>query len=126
MLQDPLLKVFDSAGTLIATNEDWQSDPAAAEIAAEGLAPSAATEAATMVTLDPAAYTVVVTGQDGGSGLGLIEAYDLAPNSGATLANPSTRGFVGDADTVLIGGFIVGEVAENTVVIRALGPSSRS
>lgn len=122
-LANPTFSVFDSSGTLIAANDDWQSDPAASEILAANLAPADPAESATLLTLEPSAYTVVVTGQNNASGVGLVEAYDLAPNSGSRLANISTRGFVGESDAVLISGFIVGDVAQSTVVIRALGPS---
>ncbi|MEO7724348.1 MAG: aryl-sulfate sulfotransferase [Chthoniobacterales bacterium] len=125
-LADPKFGVFDSAGTLIAGNDDWQDDPAASEITASGLAPLDSAEAATLLTLSPAAYTVVVTGEGDMSGIGLVEAYDLSPNSGSRLANISTRGFVGESDSVLISGFIIGEVAQSTVILRALGPSLAS
>lgn len=125
-LANPTFNVFDASGALLATNDDWQIDPAAAEIAAAGLAPFDPSEAGTILTLDPSAYTVVMTGQDNGTGVGLVEVYDLSPNSGSILANLSTRGFVGESDNSLIGGFIVGEVASRTVIIRALGPSLAS
>ena len=74
----------------------------------------------------PGAYTFVVTGKDETPGIGLVEAYDLSPLSASKLANISTRGLVVTGDDVLIGGFIVGEVESNTVVIRAIGPSLAS
>lgn len=122
-LLDPTLSVFDAAGIQIAMNDDWQNDPGASDIAAHGLAPSDPAEAATVLTLSPAAYTVVVTGKDETSGVGLAEVFDLSATSGSRLANISTRGFVGTSDEVLISGFIVGEVASSTVIVRALGPS---
>ena len=76
-----------------------------------------------MQTLDPGAYTVVVTGQNASSGVSLVEAYDLSPMSGSILANISTRGFVGTGENALITGFIVGDVDYTTVVVRGLGPS---
>ena len=123
---DPTLSVFDSAGHVIATNDNWQTDPGAAEIAADGLAPTNAAEAATVQSLVPGAYTFVVTEKDGTSGIGLVEAYDLSPLAASKLANLSTRGLVETGDNVLISGFIVGEVGSNTLVIRALGPSLAS
>ena len=122
-LADPVLTLYDSAGEVIATNDDWQSDPGAGELAADGLAPGDPAEAATVQTLAPGSYTVVATGQDSSSGIGLVEAYDLSPQSASRLANISTRGEVGTGDDVLISGFIVGDVANATIVIRALGPS---
>lgn len=122
-LADPVLQVFDGSGTSIASNDNWQTDPAAAQIADDGLAPTSALEAATSLTLAPAAYTVVVTGKNTTTGVGLVEAYDVSPSAGSRLANISTRGSVGTGDNVLISGFIVGDVASAAVVVRALGPS---
>jgi hypothetical protein len=123
---DPVFTVFDSAGTAIASNDDWQSDPGAAQIIAAGLAPSDPAEAATIQTLAPGAYTFVVTGKDLNPGIGLVEAYDLSSLADSKLANLSTRGSVGTGDDVLISGFIVGDVANDTIVIRAIGPSLAS
>jgi arylsulfate sulfotransferase len=120
---DPVLILFNAAGTAIAMNDDWESDPGAAQISADGLAPTDPSEAATIQTLAPGTYTFVVTGKDATPGIGLVEAYDLSPLSASRLANLSTRGSVGSGDDVLIGGFIAGEVGSNTLVIRALGPS---
>jgi hypothetical protein len=125
-VEDPVLTLYDGSGAVIATNDDWQDDPSAGEISAAGLAPQDPGEPATIQTLEPGAYTFVVTGKNGNSGIGLVEAYDLSPSLDSRLANLSTRGFVGTGDDVLIGGFILGEVEKNTVVIRALGPSLTS
>ena len=122
-LTDPVLTLYDSSGNVVAMNDDWQSDPSASEIAAAGLAPQDSSESALVQTLSPAVYTAVVTGKDADSGIGIIEAYDLSPESDSKMANLSARGFVGTGDQVLITGFIVGEVANATVIVRALGPS---
>ena len=126
VLADPILSVHNSSGTVIAINDDWQTDPGASEITANGLAPTNSSESATLQTLAPAAYTVVVAGKDLTPGIGLVEVYDLSPGSDSKLANISTRGSVGVNDDVLISGFIVGDVANATVVVRAIGPSLAS
>jgi hypothetical protein len=77
-------------------------------------------------TLAPGAYTVIVTGKDPSPGTGLVELYDLSPQSNSNLVNMSTRGSVGTDDDVLISGFIVGDVGSATVIVRALGPSLTS
>ena len=123
---DPTLTLFNAAGTAIATNDDWQSDPGASQIEAEGLAPSDPVESATIQTLAPGAYTFVVVGKGLMPGIGLVEAYDLSPLANSKLANLSTRAAVGTGDDVLISGFIVGDVASDTVVLRAIGPSLAS
>jgi hypothetical protein len=96
------------------------------EIEANGLAPANLLESATLQTLAPGAYTVIVRGKDPTPGTGLVELYDLSPQSNSTLKNMSTRGSVDTGDDVLISGFIVGDVDSATVVVRALGPSLAS
>jgi outer membrane protein assembly factor BamB len=122
-LSDPTLSLFDSSGALVASNDDWESDPGAAEITAIGLAPGSAAESAIIPTLSPGAYTLVASGKGTDSGIGLVEMYDLSSLSDSSMANISARGLVGAGDQVLISGFILGDVSNATVVIRALGPS---
>jgi len=123
---DPILTLFDAAGNEVTANDDWENDPGADQIAADGLAPTNPSEAATVQTLDPGAYTFVVTGKDSIPGIGLVEAYDLSPLAASKLANLSTRGMVGTGDDVLISGFIIGDVDSSAVVLRAIGPSLES
>ncbi|MBA3832922.1 MAG: aryl-sulfate sulfotransferase [Chthoniobacterales bacterium] len=123
VLADPVLKVYDSTGALVVTNDNWQDDAGAAALTSDRLAPDDPAEAATLQTLKPGAYTVVVSGRASTTGIALVEAYDLSPLSGSILANISARGTVGTGDNVMISGFIIGDVASATVVVRALGPS---
>ena len=124
--QDPSLSLYDSSGTKIAANDNWESDPREIELAANGLAPGDPSEAATVQTLAPGTYTVVASSKDNTAGVGLVEIYDLSTESSSRLANISSRGVIGAGDNVLIGGFIVGDVANATVILRALGPSLAS
>ncbi len=126
VLADPVLKVYNSSRTLIATNDNWQDDIGAAYIMQNGLAPGNPSESATLQTLAPGAYTVIVNGKDPTPGIGLVELYDLSPLSNSKLVNMSARGSVGTGDSVLISGFIVGDVESATVIVRALGPSLAS
>jgi arylsulfate sulfotransferase len=126
VLGDPVLSVYNSSHTLVASNDNWQSDPNHFIVEANGLAPANLLESATVQTLAPGAYTVIVTGHDMTAGIGLVELYDLSTLSDSTLENISTRGSVGTADEVLISGFIVGDVGSATVIVRALGPSLAS
>jgi arylsulfate sulfotransferase len=125
-LTDPVLTVHNSSGTVIARNDNWQTDPGAALITANGLAPGNPSESATIQTLAPGAYTAVVTGQNSTQGVSLAEIYDVSPQSTSKLANVSGRGYVSTGGNVLISGFIIGDVASATVVVRALGPSLAS
>ena len=126
VLADPVLSVYNPSGTLIATNDDWKSDPNHFIVESNGLAPANLSESAASRSLAPGAYTVIVTGKDATPGIGLVEVYDIEPLSNSTLENMSTRGSVGTLDNVLISGFVVGDVGSSTVVVRALGPSLAS
>jgi arylsulfate sulfotransferase len=125
-LTDPVITLFDAAGNVLATNDNWQAGSNADQIAADGLAPADPAEAALRMTLEPGAFTAVVTGKSTTQGIGLVEVYDLSPANNSSLANISTRGIVGTDSDLLIAGFIVGAVDSSTVVMRSLGPSLRS
>jgi len=121
-LQDPKIELHDATGALLQTNDNWQDGPDADEIISSSLAPSDASEAAILAQLAPGSYTVIVSGVNNTTGVGLVESYAL--DSGAThAANISTRGHVGMGDEALIGGFIVGGGTSKNVIVRALGPS---
>ena len=80
VLADPTLELRDTNGMLLSTNNDWQDDPAqAAEITAAGLAPSSNLESAIAATLPPGLYTALLAGVNNGTGVGLVEVYDLGP-----------------------------------------------
>ncbi|MEO7167166.1 MAG: matrixin family metalloprotease [Spartobacteria bacterium] len=121
-LQNPQIELRDGAGALLGSNDDWQESLDAGEIVASTLAPSDPKEAAIIARLAPGNYTVVVSGVNNSSGVGLVESYTLDAGS-AHAGNISTRGRVGTGDEVLIGGFIVGGKTSKSIIIRALGPS---
>ena len=106
-------------------NEGWRSDQES-EIAATGLAPDHDLEPAIIATLNPGAYTAILSGTGGGTGIGILEIYDLDLAADSKLANLSTRAFAGSGDDMLIAGFTVGnEVGPDDVIVRGLGPSLR-
>jgi hypothetical protein len=123
VLGDPVLSVYDSSGTLIGTNDDWQDDPNHFIVESNGLVPANLSESAMARNLAPGAYTVIVRGKDTTPGIGLVELYDISPLSNSKLGNISTRGSVGTLDNILITGFIIGDVDSATVIVRAIGPS---
>ena len=127
-LADPVLEVHDSNQVIIATNDDWMdnSDADQAMLVDHGLAPTNVLESAIIKTLNPGLYTAVVSGNHGGTGVALIELFDLDdPGVVGELGNISTRGFVGKDANVMIGGLIVGPEGglDAAVVVRAIGPS---
>jgi Tol biopolymer transport system component len=122
-LSDPTLELFDHTGALIARNDNWVENQA--EIGATGLAPSSLFESALAPSLPPGAYTAVVRGKDGSTGVGLVELYDLEPTANSELANISTRDSVDTGDRVMIAGVIAGDPGGGAakVLVRAIGPS---
>jgi hypothetical protein len=95
-LADPFLQLF-SGQNVIAQNNNWQDAPScgsflcggAAQIAATGLdpcqpnpgqagsPPGCAQESAILITLPPGAYTAIVSGVAGGTGVGLVEVFEV-------------------------------------------------
>ena len=78
-LQNPVLNLYDSNGTAISSNDDWQVGQQAADIAQPGLAPQNSKEAAIVAMLAPGNYTAIVSGFNDTTGVGLVEVYDLDP-----------------------------------------------
>ena len=122
-LTDPTLELH-AGSTIIFSNDDWRSVQEA-EIQATTIPPSDDLESAIVATLDPGAYTAILAGRTGGTGVGLVEIYDLDQQAQSKLANISTRGLVNSGDNVMIGGFIIGGISggSSKMVVRAIGPS---
>jgi hypothetical protein len=122
-MSDPTLELHDSTGAIIASNDNWASNQPEVE---SKFAPSDQHEAVIAGALAPGSYTAVVRGMSGGTGMALVELYDVDPTNSA-IANISTRARVGAGDNVMIGGFFIGGEQPTRVVIRGIGPSlSRS
>ena len=64
-------------------------------------------DSAMVLSLPPGAYTVQISGQDGASGVGLAEVYELDITAPEVLVNISARCFVGTGSGVAISGFVV-------------------
>jgi hypothetical protein len=75
-LADPQVKLFQN-NTLIRQNNDWQSAANASEIIATTIPPTNAKEAAILIRLEPGNYTTVVDGADNGTGIALVEVYEI-------------------------------------------------
>jgi hypothetical protein len=121
-LQDPTLKL-QNASSVLLSNDNWESTVNAADIAQE-YRPGDPREATILATLQPGSYTAIMAGNNGTTGTGLIEVYDLDNLADSKLVNVSTRGFVQTGDAVMIGGFIAAGGNGNVqVLVRAIGPS---
>jgi DNA-binding beta-propeller fold protein YncE len=75
-LANPSLKLVRSSDqAVIELNDDWQSGANAAQLAAAGFAPADSREAAIYVTLPPGAYTAIVEGVSGATGIAVVGVY---------------------------------------------------
>jgi hypothetical protein len=78
VLANPTLELHDSNGTTLVGNDNWQDDPAsAAALSANGFALQNSLESGIFITLPPGAFTAILAGQNGGTGIGLVEVYNL-------------------------------------------------
>jgi PKD repeat protein len=130
-LSDPVLELHDASRALIASNDNWR-DTQESAISDTAIPPKSDQESAILAYLqsNPAGahYTAILTGKNGGTGVGLVEVYDLgtahlSQSSQAQTANISTRGRVATGQGVVIGGFIIPPGATPDVLIRGIGPS---
>jgi hypothetical protein len=76
-LANPFLELHNSAGNLVASNDNWASSSSAAQISATGIPPTRSQESAILATLAPGNYTAIVRGTYNTTGVGLVEVFDL-------------------------------------------------
>jgi predicted outer membrane repeat protein len=123
-LADPVLELY-SGPTLLESNDNWVDSPNKQAIIDSTIPPPNNLESAIVRTLpaNGSSYTAIMRGVSNGTGIGVVEAYDLDRTVDSKLANISTRGFVQTGDNVLFAGTIVVGQGSQKVIIRALGPS---
>jgi YVTN family beta-propeller protein len=145
VLANPTVKLY-SGSTVIAQNDNWQTTDAlcgspavscggVTEITATGKDPcqpnpgqtgppaNCSKESAIYVTLPPGSYSAIMSGVSSGTGLGLVEVFEVNSADVSALVNLSTRAKVQTGANRMIGGFIVSGTAPKTVLLRARGPS---
>jgi hypothetical protein len=124
-LADPILELHDSSGALLDSNDNWMDSPNKQAIIDSTIAPTNDLESAIVATLpaNGSGYTAIMRGVNNGTGIGVVEAYDLDRTMDSKLANISTRGLVQTGDDVLIAGTIVVGQTPQKVLVEALGPS---
>ena len=83
VLADPVLVLKDSTGADLATNDNWGDAPSAAilsqvfhSVGAFDLT-AGSTDSVLLVTLPPGIYTALATGKNGGTGIALLETYEV-------------------------------------------------
>ena len=78
VLADPTMELHDGNGALLVSNDDWQDNPAqAAQLSAHGFALQNPKESGIFTSLSPGAYTAILAGKNGGTGVGLVEIYNV-------------------------------------------------
>ena len=78
VLANPTLVLHDGNGAVLVSNDNWQDDPAsAAQLIALGLAPQEPAESGIYASLPPGAFTAVLAGKNSGTGIGLVEIYNV-------------------------------------------------
>jgi hypothetical protein len=123
-LANPILELHGPTGLIVA-NDNWVDSPDKQAIIDSTIPPSNDLESADIATVpaNNSSYTAILRGVSDGTGIGVVEAYDLDTSVDSKLANISTRGLVQTGDNVLIAGtIIVGQVSQK-VLVRAIGPS---
>jgi hypothetical protein len=78
VLTDPTLELRNADGALLLSNDDWQDDSAsAAQLVSRNLAPQHPKESGIFALLPPGAFTAILAGKSGGTGIGLVEIYNV-------------------------------------------------
>ena len=73
-MADPTPELPDSTQAVIATNDNWQDSPDKQAIIDSTISPTNDNESAIVITLAPGAYTEIVEGAEGGTGVWLVDA----------------------------------------------------
>ena len=75
-LADPRLGLYDGNGTLMMSDDNWKDSQQTA-LQNSGFQPPNDLDSAILVTLPTGNYTAIVSGKNGGTGVGLVEVYRL-------------------------------------------------
>jgi len=134
-LPDPVLTVYQGS-SIVGSNDNWGTNAAqisaiSAAVGAFPLSNTASLDAALTTTYASGDYSAVVTGGGGGgTGVALAEVYDATPAASSTAASPRLINVSAltqvQATNVLTIGFVVSGSINETVLIRAIGPSLAS
>jgi sugar lactone lactonase YvrE len=129
-LNEPVVTIFNSAGTQVATASSWAT-PDAAQLAEAAVSVGAFLnvvptngfwDSALLIRLAPGAYTAQVSGMAGATGVSLAEIYQVGSGPDR-LINISTRASVGVGASIEIAGLVIEGSQPTRVLIRAVGPT---
>lgn len=128
-LANPSFRIFDSQAEVVDSNDDWGSnDPDNLRNVAQALGaftlPEGSADAATIVTLNPGAYTVRVERPAGTGGTVLLELYKRDVDQWRSrLMNLSVRNDTGSGEDTMIAGFATAGSQDTALLVRAVGPT---
>lgn len=130
-LVDPVMSVrVQPEGNEVARNDDWSQSISQTELMdLEGgtgafTISSSSKDAVVVRDYEPGLYTNLLSDRSGTTGIALLEVYELSSTRAADsrLVNLSTRGYVGEGEAVLIGGFVIEGESSMDLLIRGVGP----
>lgn len=126
VLANPILTLYgpNSSTRVAASNDNWSAVDAAtfASVGAFAL-PAGSLDAAIVTTLAPGSYTAQVSGANNGTGIALVEVYEVGA-TGGKLINISTRAQVGTDASVMIPGVVISPGSGlRRLLVRAAGPA---
>ncbi len=134
-ISNPKLTLFNQNRTIIAQNDDWDGTLASKQAMDQAGAFAIAVggrDSAVIITLPPGTYTATVDPSGASAhGIAHLELYDLSQSKkeslGSQLVNTSIRlAGVGTGNSSAIVGFVLQNIGERNMLVRAVGPSLAS
>ncbi len=126
VVTDPELRLFNSAGAAITSNDNWDSADSITLVGDSVGAfrlPANSRDAALLLDLAAGSYSAHLVANSG-QGIALVEGYDTGTGTPtAQISNISTRSVAGTGAAVLTIGFGISGDTPKTVLIRAVGPT---
>ena len=104
-LDDAMITVRKADGTIVDSNDNWQNHSSSSTLTQRGQAPKESSDAAMIINLSEGLYTIEVKSARGGSGVALVEVYEIiettlpgsnpeVPNSSSERIRKTTETFV--------------------------------
>jgi len=76
-LDDAIITVRKADGTVVDSNDNWQTHSSSSLLTQRGQAPKESSDAAMIINLFEGLYTIEVKSAKGGSGVALVEVYEI-------------------------------------------------
>ena len=76
-LDDAIITVRKADGTIVDSNDNWQTHSSASTLTQRGQAPTDSSDAAMIINLSEGLYTIEVKSAKGGQGVALVEVYEI-------------------------------------------------